>query len=217
MESTKSVAELMADADHDSDAQYQIGMHYLAGTGGVERDEHEAMKWLRKAAENGNVDAQYRLHLIYLDKSIAEYMAGADYDDVLHEVMKWGHKAAENGNMGAQCSLHLAYGLGIGVPMDAVKSLEWATRAAEQGSDAAKYFMHLYYSKGPGAPKGGTESMVWCVLTAATTHTIMGLQKAREMQLNHEYNMAIAYKQLEEMKMLMNEFRDELSEFLAHS
>ena len=44
----------------DADAQCKLGVCYLHGEG-VEKDEHEAVKWYRKAAEQGNADAKEAL------------------------------------------------------------------------------------------------------------------------------------------------------------
>ena len=54
-----------------------------------ERDDEEAMKWYRKAAEQGNAEAQYRLGRFY------ERGWGVVKDEA--EAMKWYRKAAEQG------------------------------------------------------------------------------------------------------------------------
>ena len=41
----------------DTEAQYDLGLMYYLGKG-VERDFQESETWMRKAAEQGNADAQ---------------------------------------------------------------------------------------------------------------------------------------------------------------
>ena len=60
---------------------------------GVAQDYGEAVKWFRKAAEQGNVDAQFNLGLCY------EYSKGVAKD--IDEAAKWYRKAAEQGNADA--------------------------------------------------------------------------------------------------------------------
>ncbi|CAB4376263.1 unnamed protein product [Rhizophagus irregularis] len=42
----------------DIDAQFILGLMYLDGNGGVKQDAAEALKWLRKCAEKGDISAQ---------------------------------------------------------------------------------------------------------------------------------------------------------------
>jgi TPR repeat protein len=55
----------------------------------VDRDQAEAAKWYRKAAEHGLAEAQFRLSLCYdLDSGVVEDKA---------EAVEWYMKAAEHG------------------------------------------------------------------------------------------------------------------------
>jgi TPR repeat protein len=74
---------------------------------GVMQDYVEAVKWFRKAADQGNADAQAALGGIYG----AGQGARQDYA----EAVKWLRKAAEQGNVDAQKNLGVAYALGKGV------------------------------------------------------------------------------------------------------
>jgi TPR repeat protein len=48
--------ELAAKQGH-AEAQYNLGLLYMAGTG-VEADQDKGMEWIRRAAKNGNTEAQ---------------------------------------------------------------------------------------------------------------------------------------------------------------
>ena len=52
-------------------------------------DPQEAVRWYRKAADQGNAKAQYYLGVCY------DYGDGVDMD--LQEAAKWYRKAADNG------------------------------------------------------------------------------------------------------------------------
>jgi len=79
---------------------------------GVIQDYKEAVKWYTKAAEQGNVDAQYNLGLMYNN--------GQGVIQDYKEAVKWYTKAAEQGNVDAQYNLGLMYYKGQGVPKDYV-------------------------------------------------------------------------------------------------
>ena len=73
----------------DAEAQYSLGNCYFYGFG-VAKDQHEAVKWLRKAAEQGYKPAQNDLgHCYYSGAGIERNQAEAD---------KWWKKASENSN-----------------------------------------------------------------------------------------------------------------------
>jgi uncharacterized protein len=51
-------------ADGDADAQYQLGLHYEAGSGGVLRDTAQAAAWFQRAASQGNEQARHALTIL---------------------------------------------------------------------------------------------------------------------------------------------------------
>ena len=61
---------------------------------GVPQDNAEAVKWYRKAADQGHVDAQCNLG--------KAYYVGLGVLESATEAMKWFRKAAEQGHEGAQ-------------------------------------------------------------------------------------------------------------------
>ena len=87
-------------------AQIELGNSYAMGRG-TERDEKEAAKWYRRAAEQGHAKAQLVLGNRHLTG------AGVEEDPV--EAVAWFHKAAEQGDAEAQYQLALAYLSGRGV------------------------------------------------------------------------------------------------------
>jgi TPR repeat protein len=100
------------------------------GMGSVGKDAAEAVKWFRKAAEQGNADAQNKLGCCYEEGS------GAKKD--LAEAAKWYRKAAEQGNAYAQHNLGVCYKSGTGVPKNFVEAHKWHNLASAQGFGTAK-------------------------------------------------------------------------------
>ncbi|WP_240988920.1 tetratricopeptide repeat protein [Cupriavidus taiwanensis] len=56
---------LAAVAERDANAAYDLGLRLLRGDG-VERNSYQALQWLRKAGDNGHMQAQLALGRIYL-------------------------------------------------------------------------------------------------------------------------------------------------------
>src|SRR6266446_6181816 len=128
----KVLAEIRAGADKgDAKAQYELGRAFFSGTVGVAKDEAEAVKWFRKAAEQNVADAQFSLGVCYANGR------GVTKDDA--EAVKWFRKAAEQNFADAQYNLGVCYDSGEGVAKDEVEAYKWWLLAAGQGNDDAKY------------------------------------------------------------------------------
>ncbi len=84
---------------------------------------------VRKAAEQGDPDAQYKLGLLY-DKGLVVLQDFA-------EAVKWYRKAAEQGHADAQNNLGFFYSKGWAVPQDDVQAHKWWNLAAASGSRRA--------------------------------------------------------------------------------
>jgi len=96
---------------------------------GEEVAYRQAATWLRKAAEQGNADAQYGLGVAY-DKG-----HGVAQDS--RQAANWFRKAAEQGNTNGQVSLGLMYYNGQDVPKDIVLAYALFNLAAEAGESMA--------------------------------------------------------------------------------
>ena len=92
----------------------------------------------RKAADQGQADAQYLLGLC------CYYGFGVGEDK--GQAVKWYRKAAEQGHTNAQYKLGECYYYGDGVRSDRKESKELMKKAAEQGQESAQVFLkqHLY-------------------------------------------------------------------------
>jgi TPR repeat protein len=136
----KVLAEIRAGADKgDAKAQYELGRAFFSGALGVAKDEAEAVKWFRKAAEQNVADAQFSLGVCYANGQ------GVTKDDA--EAVKWFRKAAEQNLADAQYNLGVCYDSGEGVAKDQVEAYKWWLLAAGQGNDDAKHNMTIVENK----------------------------------------------------------------------
>ena len=119
---------LQLDSNH-AGLQYCLGRAYYLGEG-VAQDYAHAVAWWRKAAEQGDADAQRALGHACADG------LGVPQDHV--EAAIWFRRAAEQGHAGAQNALAWLYKVGEGVPKDHVEAAIWFRRAAEQGHAGAR-------------------------------------------------------------------------------
>jgi TPR repeat protein len=100
-------------------------------------DVAEALKWYRRAADQGYAKAQYALGL--------DYYGGSGVPKDAAEAAKWFRKAAEQGYAMAQSYLGWCYAAGEGVPKDAAEGVKWYRRAAEQGFAEAQDRLGVCY------------------------------------------------------------------------
>lgn len=100
----------------DSNAQVRLGFCYRNSNygQGVAKDPVEAVKWFRKAAEQGNLEGQWALGNCYFEGN------GVIKDQA--EAVKWYLKSAEQGSDHAQIKLGYCYYKGEGVTKDPVEA-----------------------------------------------------------------------------------------------
>jgi hypothetical protein len=96
----------------------------------VAKDDVEAVKWFRKAAEQNDAIAQCDLGICYYNGQ------GVAKDEV--EAMKWCRKAAEQNYADAQYGLGVCYAAGAGVAKNYIEAHKWIYLAAAQGNEDAK-------------------------------------------------------------------------------
>jgi hypothetical protein len=166
----QQIADLRAYAEDDVETQFHLGVSYANGLR-VPKDDVEATRWFRMAAEQGNMFAQNVLGTHYASG------IGVSEDDA--EAVQWYLLAAEQGLALAQLNLGVHYTSGEGVPQDDVEATRWFRLAAEQGHLGAQEFLGAKYWLGKGVPQDYVQSHMWLNL-AASRLTGEGLEKAVE-------------------------------------
>ena len=120
---------------------------------GVPQDYAEAIHWYLKAAEQGDVNAQFNLGLMHDE--------GQGVAQNYIEASRWYQKAANQGDVNAQFNLGTMYDQGQGVPQDSAEAIRWYRKAAEQGDDYANLNLGLMYIAGQGVAQDYAEALRW--------------------------------------------------------
>ena len=113
--------------------------------------DRDGVAWLRKAAEQGQADAQNKLGWMYV--------RGRGVPQDYKEALVWLRKAAEQGNSDAQFGLGVMYDNGLGVPQDDKEAVVWYRKAAEQGHAIAQNNLGRMCAEGRGLPQDDKEAL----------------------------------------------------------
>ena len=138
--------------EEDVFAQASAAWGYREGYG-TAVDHVEAVKWVRKAAEQGFARAQYDLGFMY------EFGRGVERS--YEKAREWYLKAAEQGYADAQYNLGDMYEYGTGVEQSYEKAAEWVQKAAEQGFAYAQYNLGDRYRDGRGVEESFEKAAEW--------------------------------------------------------
>ena len=143
--------------EEDVFAQASAAWGYREGYG-TAVDHVEAVKWVRKAAEQGFARAQYDLGLMY------EFGRGVERS--YEKAVEWYQKAAEQGAASAQGLLGEMYYYGRGVEQSDVKAAEWVLKVAEQGLAMAQNILGVMYANGTGVEQSYEKAAEWYLKAA---------------------------------------------------
>ena len=138
--------------EEDVFAQASAAWGYREGYG-TAVDHVEAVKWVRKAAEQGLAGAQNELGLMYKN--------GRGVDQSYEKAAEWVQKAAEQEYAGAQYNLGLMYDNGRGVDQSYEKAVEWYLKAAKQGLASAQNNLGVMYNNGTGVERSFEKAVEW--------------------------------------------------------
>jgi hypothetical protein len=133
-------------------AESNLGVLYFTGDG-VTKDSLEAVRWFRKAAEEGHDVAQLNLGAMYVNGE------GVPQDST--EGARWYRRAAEQGNAQAQNHLGTMYVNGNGATRDNVEAVRWFRKAAAQGLPDAQKNLGVMYINGEGVAKDLVQAYFW--------------------------------------------------------
>lgn len=168
----------------------------------------QAVDTIKKAAEQGDATAQYKLGVLYIQGvGMMQDSARACY---------WYRKAAEQGQMEAQYMLGLMYSKGEGVPQDFAQARQWWEKAAARKeadkdnhvilhangsfyfnlyiSGMAEYNLGELYSKGLGVGQDDDKARQWWEKAAArgfiTAQLRLGYLYYQGKGVRQDYDMA---------------------------
>ena len=116
-------------------------------------DYGEALKWSRKAAEQGSAHAQHLLGALY--------RTGMGVEKDQKKAVKWFRMASEKGFAPAQASLAASYHWGWGVNKNYPEALKLYLKAAEQDLPHAFTGLFEMYRNGEGVAKNNEIAIKW--------------------------------------------------------
>lgn len=156
----------------DSAAQFTLGCDFEFGGAvpglGPEKNLAEAIKYLGMAAQQGNVNAEFRI--------AACYENGDGVDKNPFQAAMWYCKAADQGDARAQFKAGVFYYKGVGVERDPVLASKYFGMAAEQGDTTAQGMFGDFYLNGLGVIKNEVEGLAWLYVSTANGNAIAANQ-----------------------------------------
>ncbi|GHT45707.1 hypothetical protein FACS189454_05630 [Planctomycetales bacterium] len=150
------VAEMQKKADAgDVKAQLELGFHY-----DTDGNYEDAMKWYRKAADNGSAAANVGIGFLILNgqgvpqnKEKGKEIIRKSVDGLLNE--------AKQDEPIAQVIMGWCYDSGNGVTEDKSEAVKWFRKAAEQGNAVAQNNLGDCYYNGNGVTEDKSEAVKW--------------------------------------------------------
>ena len=142
-------------------AQYELGDALWNGRG-IAEDDVEAVRWYRKAAEQGFMPAERRLGLVLGGNRVLHDLYGSGPRENLAEAAQWFRKAAEQGDRESMMALGYFYWNGKGVSQNWSEGTRWYARDAEENGDTqAMDKLSWAYFNGKGVEKNAAEAYRW--------------------------------------------------------
>ncbi|MGB8339363.1 MAG: tetratricopeptide repeat protein [Burkholderiales bacterium] len=148
-----------------------------------ERNDYPtAVNAFRRAAANGNAEAQRRLAFMYY------HGEGVAQDN--KQAVTLFEQAAEAGDAESASNLARMYEFGMGVGQDDSRAAEWYRKAAELGEPSSQYRLSAMYYQAQGVTRDCAEAAKWWTLAMAHggewTERIRASVKSVESKLTEE-------------------------------
>ncbi|KAI1334693.1 hypothetical protein F5Y15DRAFT_420624 [Xylariaceae sp. FL0016] len=158
----------------DTPAMYKVGMILVKGLLGQQKNQREAVGWLKRAAERADQENPHALHELGL-----LYSTAGPNDSILRDeryAFQLFGQAGELGYKFSQFKLGSAYEYGLyGCSIDPRLSIMWYSRAAAQEEHQSELALSGWYLTGADGvlQQSDTEAYLWAKKAAAA-----GLPKA---------------------------------------
>jgi TPR repeat protein len=147
--------DLEAARGGDPRAQNRAGLIHRDGCEFADAHPRTAFGWFRRAAEQGEPNAQQDLGVLLHEGR------GVRRDD--RASVRWYRRAAARGNSGAMFNLFLCHRYGDGVTRNLRRGVAWLRRAAARGSSRAMARLGYEVFVGRGARRDPAAGVRWCL------------------------------------------------------
>ena len=126
-----------------SHAQAMLGNWYSTGVDGLPKDYNKCVKWLTKAAKNGEVSAQYQLADNFFQDKYENNVKNISAEQAFF----YTKEAANAGHIKAALRLGFCYEFGCGTDVSITSSRKWFEKSASAGHPSAIYLLGISYLK----------------------------------------------------------------------
>ena len=170
----------------------------------MDSNSNDAVKYLEKAANIGNITAQIMLGVRYLKGD------GVPSDE--RKAYQMFSKATKSGDMRAQRNLGICYYCGYGVQPDVNEAAKLFLSAAIQGDVPSEYLLAICYETGQGVPQDYREANKWYQKAMddgdveAKTNYALNIMSGTGITQNYDYGVQL----LEEAASEGSEFAQEV-------
>lgn len=165
--------------------ELRLAGDYLVGRG-VARDAAQAAYWYRKAADQGDPNAQNQLGYLYT------WGIGVERD--FAQAARWFTRASGYGSEPAKLNLAVMYIKGTGVPRDLRFALDLLHQLAEKDNPRAECYLGILSLEGVGLPVDRQQAVKWFARAAKKKNPegeyVMG--RFWSVEPDHEHNFARA-------------------------
>jgi TPR repeat protein len=148
----------------------------------IRRNEAEAIRWYKMAADKGDAAAMHLLGVLYASRDASappptpappveagqerfQVEIGDDddrsEDPNMQEAVRWFRMAADKGDANGMFGLGTSYADGSGVKPNGQEAVRWLSRAAELGNTDAMVNLGFYYARGGSVAKDNARSLEW--------------------------------------------------------
>ncbi len=148
-----------------AEESFKTAVAYSTGEGGTQ-DSVQAAQWMRRAATQGHLYAQFNLG--------EAYMNGYGVRQNHSEGIRWLQRAANSGLADAQVSLGLKYDKGVAVAQNMESAVKWFRAAARQGNRDGQNNLGIAYATGEGIGMDYVQAYQWFELARLAGHPSSG-------------------------------------------
>ena len=158
----------------------------------VHSDAPVGERWMLRAAEQGDAEAQFWLGFGYEQN----WFRTTD----VNEAVKWYQKAAQGGDPDAQVELGHRYEYGEGVEQSFKLAAEWYRRAAEHvpdlgGAGQGKNQLGVLYLEGRGVPRDYVQAYFWFSLKGSKENAAEAREHLNPAQIRGVERLIDEWKQ----------------------
>ena len=149
---------LLAAKAGDAATQFELGVAFKYGKGGVSRSDARAAKWFAEAARQGHPGAVYEL--------LSRYARNTILNRDVKMVLKLATFLAEKGDPKMQCELGYAYLASDELDANDMLAEKWIRLSAEKGYARAQLILSGMCFSGRGMRENPEEGVKWALRAA---------------------------------------------------